>query len=267
MEAPSASGGKPAPTQKGDKGSGFDIVWNSPWPTACPAGTVRPAPDFARFGIRTNAHAEFNGDVVHTIYCPTSFSTFPHYAEDAPAVGLKVQDNYTRAAPGGVGYAKTAGNYAASLLPGDQSRREGFDQALWLDGAEHKYVEEVGQMNIFFHLGDKIVTPELRGTILPGVTRESVSMLLRDNGYEVEERRIHIDEIVNGIATGDLKEAFGSGTATVIAPVGRIGYQGETHLINQNTGGPVAEFLYDQILGIQLGEVPDPYGWTQLVSV
>lgn len=189
-----------------------------------------------------------------------------YYANGFGAVGLKVQDRYTRAAPGGVGFAKTAGNYAASLLPGDQSRNDGFDQALWLDGAEHKYVEEVGQMNIFFELDGCIVTPDLRGTILPGVTRDSVLTLLKDRGYPTEERRIGIEEIVNAIAAGTLAEAFGAGTATVIAPVGRIGYQGETHEINGNAAGPLAEMLYNDILGIQLGEVADPHGWTLTID-
>ncbi len=190
-----------------------------------------------------------------------------YYDNGFAAVGLKVQDAFTRAAPGGVGYAKTAGNYAASLLPGDQSRADGYDQALWLDGAEHKYVEEVGQMNIFFHLDGRIVTPDLRGTILPGVTRDSVITLLRDRGYQVEERRIEIAEIIDAIRSGSLSEAFGAGTAAVIAPVGRIGYKGETFDINQNAPGPIAEVLYHDVLSIQLGETNDIHQWTELIDV
>jgi branched-chain amino acid aminotransferase len=189
-----------------------------------------------------------------------------YYANGFGAVGLKVQDEFTRAAPGGVGYAKTAGNYAASLLPGNQSRNEGFDQALWLDGAEHKYVEEVGQMNIFFEIDGRLVTPELRGTILPGVTRDSVITLLRARGHAVDERRIEIAEIIEGIKTGSVTEAFGAGTAAAIAPIGRIGYKGETHLINNNAAGPVAQTLYDEMLGIQLGELADKHGWTELME-
>jgi branched-chain amino acid aminotransferase len=190
-----------------------------------------------------------------------------YYDTSAGGVGLRVQDQFTRAAPGGIGFAKTAGNYAASLFPGESSRQDGFDQALWLDGAEHKYVEEVGQMNIFFDIDGTIVTPELRGTILPGVTRDSVITLLRDQGRSVEERRIEIDEIVQASKSGSLNEAFGAGTATVIAPVGRIAYQDETVVINDNQAGPLSAELYDTILGIQLGERPDPYGWTTVVDV
>ncbi|MCH9670687.1 MAG: branched-chain amino acid aminotransferase [Gammaproteobacteria bacterium] len=184
-----------------------------------------------------------------------------YYERDAKAVALKVQDQFTRAAPGGVGFAKTAGNYAASLLPGDESRREGFDQALWLDGAEHKYVEEVGQMNIFFDLGGTVVTPELRGTILPGITRASVLQLLSDRGVRTEQRRIEIGELTAAIENGELREAFGAGTATVVAPVGKLAYQGQTYEINRGEAGPLTGALYDEILGIQLGEIPDRHGW------
>ncbi len=190
-----------------------------------------------------------------------------YYDNGFAAVSLKVQDAFTRAAPGGVGYAKTAGNYSASLLPGDQSRQDGFDQALWLDGAEHKYVEEVGQMNIFFHIADRVITPDLRGTILPGVTRDSVLTLLRDRGYQVEERRIEMSEVIEAIESGVLNEAFGAGTATVIAPVGRIGFKGQTYDINGNAPGPLAEMLYNEVLSIQLGETNDKYRWTELVDV
>ncbi|MEM7251650.1 MAG: branched-chain amino acid aminotransferase [Pseudomonadota bacterium] len=184
-----------------------------------------------------------------------------YYDADIKAVSLKVQDRFTRAAPGGIGFAKTAGNYAASLFPGDESRREGFDQALWLDGAEHKYVEEVGQMNIFFDLNGTVVTPELRGTILPGVTRASVLQLLADRGIETAERRIPIEELTVAIANGDVREAFGAGTAAVVAPVGRIAYQNQSFLINGGEPGALTNQLYEEIVGIQLGEVPDRHGW------
>ncbi len=190
-----------------------------------------------------------------------------YYDPGVGAVALKVQDRYTRAAPGGVGFAKTAGNYAASLLPGDEARREGYDQALWLDGAEHRYVEEVGQMNIFFHIGDRVVTPSLRGTILPGVTRECVIELLRDSGHRVEERLVEISEIVEASERGSLREAFGAGTAAVVTPVGRIGYRGRDCVVNEGRAGPLSRMLYDAILGIQLGERNDSRGWTRIVEV
>ena len=190
-----------------------------------------------------------------------------YYDRSAGAVSLKVQNRYTRAAPGGVGYAKTASNYAAALYPGHESREEGFDQALWLDGVEHRYVEEVGQMNIFFDFEGRVATPELRGTILPGVTRDSVLALLRARGIEVEERRIGIDEVLARIGDGTLREAFGAGTAAVISPIGRIGYEGRMHEINRGVPGPLATDLYDTVIGIQLGELPDRHGWNRVLDV
>jgi len=178
------------------------------------------------------------------------------------AIGLKVKERFARAAPGGVGGAKTAGNYAASLLPARESHDEGFDQVLWLDATTQAQVEEVGHMNIFFHLAGRVVTPALNGTILPGVTRESVLALLREHGYTAEERPIAIREVIDGACDGTLAEAFGTGTATVIAPVGRIGYREHTYEIHGNRPGPLAEWLYGQLLGIQHGELADPHGWT-----
>jgi branched-chain amino acid aminotransferase len=178
------------------------------------------------------------------------------------AIGLKVKERFARAAPGGVGGAKTAGNYAASLLPARESHDEGFDQVLWLDAATQAHVEEVGHMNIFFHLAGKVLTPALTGTILPGVTRDSVLTLLREHGYQAEERSIAIREVLEGVRYGTLAEAFGTGTATVVAPVGRIGYREHTYEINRNRPGPLAEWLYGQLLGIQLGELADRHGWT-----
>lgn len=183
------------------------------------------------------------------------------------AVSLKVEQTHTRSAPGGTGYAKTAGNYGASLYPGEQGRQEGFAQVLWLDGIEHRYVEEVGQMNIFFKLKDTVVTPDLRGTILPGVTRDSVLTLLRGRGIEVEERRIAIAEIVEAIKKGDLIEAFGSGTAAIVAPVGSIAYEGELFTIQDASAGALTRALYDELTGIQLGEIPDRHGWTRAIPL
>jgi branched-chain amino acid aminotransferase len=178
------------------------------------------------------------------------------------AIGLKVKERFARAAPGGVGGTKTAGNYAASLLPARESHDEGFDQVLWLDATTQSQVEEVGHMNIFFQLAGKVVTPALNGTILPGVTRESVLALLRERGHPAEERPIAIREVTEGARDGTLAEAFGTGTATVVAPVGRIGYREQTYEINGNRPGPLAEWLYGELLGIQLGELTDRHGWT-----
>ena len=190
-----------------------------------------------------------------------------YFDESMPAVTLKVEDTYTRAAPGGTGAAKTAGNYAGSLYPAELARREGFMQVLWLDGVEHRYVEEVGAMNIFFRINGHIVTPELRGSILPGVTRDAVITLLREDGHEVVVRRIMIDEIVDASRNGALEEAFGAGTAAVISPVGTMAYKGEEIRVNANASGPVTQWLYDRITGIQLGERDDPHGWCRVLPI
>ncbi|MCP5154525.1 MAG: branched-chain amino acid aminotransferase [Ectothiorhodospiraceae bacterium] len=183
------------------------------------------------------------------------------------AVALKVEERQTRAAPGGVGFAKTGGNYAASLRPGESARAEGYAQVLWLDGVEHRYVEEVGAMNIFFRIDDTVVTPALQGTILPGVTRDSVLTLLRDRGIEVEERRIALDEIVEASRRGRLREAFGAGTAAIIAPVGRIACRGEELVVANGESGTLTRELYEAITGIQRGEVEDRHGWNRLIDI
>lgn len=189
-----------------------------------------------------------------------------YYDAAAGPVALQVQDRYTRAAPGGVGESKTGGNYAAALLPGEEARANGYNQALWLDGVEHRYIEEVGQMNIFFRFGDTVVTPDLHGTILPGVTRDSVITLLHDEGIRVEERRIAIEEVVDGVRDGTLREAFGAGTAAVIAPVGRISVRGEVLDINANQAGELTASLYDRITAIQYGETNDRHNWNMIID-
>ena len=190
-----------------------------------------------------------------------------YFDADMTAIGLKVEETYTRSAPGGIGYAKTAGNYAASLYPGGLARDEGYAQVLWLDGVEHRYVEEVGAMNIFFRFGDTVVTPDLQGTILPGITRDSVITLLREAGVSVEERRVSMDELVDGIASKRLSEAFGAGTAAIIAPVGRIAYKDQVLAINDERAGETTRSLFDQITRIQLGETNDEHGWNRVIDV
>ncbi len=190
-----------------------------------------------------------------------------YFQDDVKPIELKAEEKYTRAAPGGMGYAKTAGNYAASLYPGELGRNEGYAQVLWLDGAEHRYVEEVGAMNIFFKFKDAVVTPPLHGTILPGVTRDSVITLLKDQGVPVEERLVDIDEVIDGMQSGELEEIFGAGTAAVISPVGAIAYKDKRHEMRANGAGPLTRKLYDTITGIQLGEVEDKFGWTRVVDV
>jgi len=184
-----------------------------------------------------------------------------YYKEGINPVKLITPGGYVRASRGGLGAAKTPANYAATLLPAEEAKKKGFTQVLWLDGIEGKYVEEVGTMNLLFLIGDELITPPLEGTILPGVTRDSVIQLARDWGIKVSERRVSIDDIFTASKKGALKEVFGSGTAAVISPVGEIHHGGQKIVVNDNKIGTLAQKLYDEITGIQYGEKPDKFGW------
>jgi len=185
-----------------------------------------------------------------------------YYPEGLNPVKILVSSEYVRAVRGGLGSAKTAANYAASLLAGTIAKKEGYSQVLWLDGVTRQFVDEVGAMNIMFVIGDELVTPTLElGTILAGVTRDTVLTLAREWGMTVTERQITIDEIVDAYKSGQLKEAFGTGTAAVISPVGLMNYNNEDMIFNNMKIGPVAQKLYDTITGIQYGEIEDKYGW------
>ena len=184
-----------------------------------------------------------------------------YYKEGLNPVKIWVEENYVRASKGGLGATKAGANYAASLLAAENAKKKGYSQVLWLDGAQHQYIEEVGTMNVFFVLEDKVVTPELSGSILPGGTREVAITLLKSWGYKVEERPLSIQEVMDGLKKGRLREAFGTGTAAVISPVGELCYKGEKHIINQFQMGELSQRLYDEITGIQLGKKPDPFGW------
>ena len=185
-----------------------------------------------------------------------------YYANGLAPVGIWIEDDYVRAVKGGMGFAKTGGNYAASLAAQVKAHDDGYSQVLWLDGVERKYIEEVGAMNIFFKINGKIVTPMLNGSILPGVTRNSVITLCNKFGYEVEERRVSVDELVEAAKSGALEECFGTGTAAVISPVGKLRYKDEVFEINNNEIGTVCHKMYDTITGIQNGSVEDTLGWT-----
>ncbi len=188
-----------------------------------------------------------------------------YYKEGINPVSIYVETKYVRAVQGGVGNAKAAGNYAASIKAQMEAKAKGFAQVLWLDAIERKYVEEVGTMNIFFNIDGKIVTPELSGSILPGITRDSVITFLRSKGYEVEERRITIDEVYTASKEGKLKEVFGTGTAAVISPVGKLSYNDEIIEINDNLMGETCRLIYDNITGIQSGTVEDTFNWITTV--
>jgi branched-chain amino acid aminotransferase len=184
-----------------------------------------------------------------------------YYPEGFNPVKIQVTSDYVRAVRGGVGEAKTPGNYAASILAAEKAHKEGYSQVLWLDGVEQKYLEEVGSMNIFFVIEDEIVTPELNGSILPGITRNSVIKLAKHWNDKVSERKISIDELMQAHASGKLQEVFGAGTAAVISPVGEIKYGDQVIPIAGGEVGPVARKYYNAITGIQYGKADDPLGW------
>ena len=184
-----------------------------------------------------------------------------YYASGLAPVGIWIEDEYVRAVKGGIGYAKTGGNYAASLKAQVKAHDDGYSQVLWLDGVERKYIEEVGAMNIFFKINGKIVTPMLNGSILPGVTRNSVIEMCKHLGYEVEERRISVDELVEAAKNGSLEEVYGTGTAAVISPVGKLRYKDDVMVIGDGNIGELSQKLYDTLTGIQWGTLDDPFGW------
>lgn len=184
-----------------------------------------------------------------------------YYESGLAPVGIWIEDEYVRAVRGGIGFAKTGGNYAASLIAQVKAHDGGYSQVLWLDGVERKYIEEVGAMNIMFKINGKIVTPMLNGSILPGITRNSVLFLCRQWGMEVEERKVSVDELIEAQKNGTLEEVFGTGTAAVISPVGKLRYMDEVMTIGDGNIGPVTQKLYDTITGIQTGKVEDKYGW------
>lgn len=184
-----------------------------------------------------------------------------YYESGLAPVGIWIEDDYVRAVKGGIGFAKTGGNYAASLAAQVKAHDGGYSQVLWLDGVERKYIEEVGAMNIFFKIDGKVVTPALSGSILPGITRNSVITLCKDWGLEVEERKISVDELIEAQKSGKLEECFGSGTAAVISPVGTLRYKDDVMQIGDGTTGKLSQKLYDTVTGIQNGTVEDKFGW------
>jgi branched-chain amino acid aminotransferase len=184
-----------------------------------------------------------------------------YYKEGINPVKLTTSGGYVRAVKGGLGDVKTPANYAASLLPGEEAKKKGFTQVLWLDAAENRYIEEVGTMNIMFVIDGKLITPPLEGSILPGVTRDSVISLANHWGIPVEERPISIEEVLATAKDNTLQEVFGTGTAAVISPVGWIHHKGETVTIHSGEIGPLSRKFYDEITGMHYGEKPNMFGW------
>jgi len=189
-----------------------------------------------------------------------------YYPEGFSPTKIFVTEEYSRAAPGGTGYCKAGGNYAASLYVSEIAKKMGYTQVLWLDALERKYVEEVGTSNMFFVIGEELITAPLAGTILPGVTRDSVIRLAGSWGVKVAERRLSMDEVMAAIAGGTLREAFASGTAAIVSPVGLIYFRGKEYPINEGKTGVLTEKLYNEILQIQYGLKDDPFGWRMKID-
>lgn len=189
-----------------------------------------------------------------------------YYPEGVNPVKIYVEDEYVRATPGGTGFTKCGGNYAASIAAQVKAEKLGYTQVLWLDGVQRKYVEEVGTMNVMFMINDRIITAPCDGTVLPGVTRDSIIALLKAWGYTVDQRHLCIDELMAAGQDGTLKEAFGTGTAAVISPIGELNYKGKICTIHNFTTGALTQKLYDTLTGIQWGHVADPFHWTHVVK-
>ena len=188
-----------------------------------------------------------------------------YYKEGINPVKIMIEDEDVRAVKGGTGYTKCGGNYAASNRAGERAAQKGYSQVLWLDGVHRKYIEEVGAMNVMFKIGDEIVTPMLSGSILPGITRKSCLEILRKEGFKVSERLLSIDELEAAMENGTLEEAWGTGTAAVVSPIGELCYKGKKYTVGGGKIGKVTQHLYDTLTGIQWGKTEDTYGWTQLL--
>lgn len=208
-------------------------------------------------GVKASAKYQF------IVICSPSGA---YYAEGLNPVRIYVEDEYVRATPGGTGYIKCGGNYAASIAAGEKAHKLGYSQVLWLDGIERKYVEEVGAMNIMFKMGGEIYTAATVGTVLPGITRMSCIELLKNWGYKVNEGKLAIDTVMEAGRNGTLEEVFGTGTAAVISPVGSLMYEKEVVEINNFEIGELTQKLYDTLTGIQYGKLEDTFGWTVKVD-
>lgn len=192
------------------------------------------------------------------IFALLTTPTGPYYSK---ALKVKIETEYTRADDGGVGYAKTAGNYARSLYPFAEAQKEGFDQLIWTDAATHEYIEEAGTANLIFVINGKLVTPSVRSTVLDGVTRDTIIQLAKKAGIEVEERRISVQEIIEGIENGTLTDAFAAGTAATVTPIGVIGYQGKTYTLTDPATRTISAGIAKTLNDIRYGLAPDEFGW------
>lgn len=217
------------------------------------------------FIISTEAHLGVSPSLTYQFIIILS-PVGAYYKEGINPVKIAVETEYVRAVAGGTGNAKTAGNYAAGLKAQEVSTKVGYSQVLWLDGKERKYIEEVGSMNIFFKINGEIITPALNGSILEGVTRDSIINLLKHWNMPITERKISMEEVHEAYKAGTLEEAFGTGTAAVISPVGEFFWNNEKLIINKGETGELSKKLYDTLTGIQNGTLPDPFGWRVVVE-
>ncbi len=199
------------------------------------------------------------------IFCIILSPSGNYYPEGLDPVHIAIEEEDVRAVRGGTGFTKCGGNYAGSIRASERAEKLGYSQVLWLDGVHRKYIEEVGSMNIMFKIDGKIVTPELQGSVLPGITRKSILEVARDWGFEVEERLISVDEVLETARNGHMEEMWGTGTAAVVSPVGHIYYKGEDLTIGDGGIGELTQRFYDELTGIQWGSRPDTRGWTQKV--
>lgn len=188
------------------------------------------------------------------------------YFNPSKAVTVWISTEYVRAAPGGTGEAKCGGNYAASLVAQKAAAAEGCDQVVWLDAVERKWVEEMGGMNLYFVKGNKVITPKLTGTLLPGITRDSILSVARDLGYETEEVMLSVDDWKDGIASGEITETFACGTAAVVSPIGAAKSKWGTWVTGDGNPGPITMKIRETLLGIQHGQIADKYGWVRVVK-
>ena len=206
----------------------------------------------AALGVHSSKHVQFI-----VVVCPVG----AYYPEGLNPVKIYIEDEDVRAVKGGTGMAKTGGNYAASLRAGNRAEERGYSQVLWLDGVHRKYIEEVGAMNVMFKVAGKILTPDLNGSVLDGITRRSCIQLLKDWGYEVEERRITAEELFETAEKGTLEEAWGTGTAAVVSPIGELAMGDKKVTVSGGKIGEITQKLYDELTGIQWGRVADPHDW------
>ena len=231
------------------------------WVPSAPGTSLYIRPTMISTDVMLGVHAS------HTyrffIICSPSGA---YYAKGLAPVGIYVEPELVRAVKGGVGFTKTGGNYAASILAGDIAEKKGYEQGLWLDGKDNKYIEEVGSMNMFFKFKDALVTPPLLGSILGGITRDSIIKLAKHKGIPVDERRITVQDVFDAADNGTLEEAFGSGTAAVVSPVGRLAWKDREISISGGQIGKLTQDFYDTLTGIQYGDREDPFGWVVKIS-